>query len=68
MKHSPIAGLWAGLGIVAILLFLLFLEMVFTSTGYRFNVGAFLMESTPSMWASLGVASAIALSVFGAAR
>lgn len=41
--------------------------MLFHNTGESFNVGAFLETTSPYMWALLGIAACIGLSVVGAA-
>lgn len=41
--------------------------MLFTGSGEAFNVGEFLESTSPYMWASLGIACSIGLSVVGAA-
>jgi V-type H+-transporting ATPase proteolipid subunit len=41
--------------------------MLFTGSGEAFNVGDFLQTTSPYMWASLGIAACIGLSVVGAA-
>lgn len=41
--------------------------MLFTGSGESFNVGEFLQTTSPYMWATLGIAACIGLSVVGAA-
>ncbi|KAI0022644.1 ATP synthase subunit C-domain-containing protein [Xylariomycetidae sp. FL0641] len=43
------------------------LYMLFTGSGERFNVGAFLETVSPYTWASMGISLCIGLSVVGAA-
>ncbi|ODV91525.1 hypothetical protein CANCADRAFT_72452 [Tortispora caseinolytica NRRL Y-17796] len=41
--------------------------MLFTGDGEQFNVGEFLLQTTPYMWACMGIGACIGLSVCGAA-
>jgi V-type H+-transporting ATPase proteolipid subunit len=50
----------SGLGLVG-------LYMLLTGSGEQFNVGEFLMSINPHMWALLGIALCVGLSVGGAA-
>jgi V-type H+-transporting ATPase proteolipid subunit len=41
--------------------------MVFTDSAEQFNIGRFLLDTSPFLWASLGTSLCVALSVIGAA-
>jgi len=56
-----------GAGGLGSFLLIVGLYMLFTGSGEAFNVGAFIESVSPYVWASTGVALAIALSVVGAA-
>ncbi|RYP81734.1 hypothetical protein DL769_001884 [Monosporascus sp. CRB-8-3] len=60
-------GLTYGLGSLSTLLTIVGAYMLFTGSGERFNVGAFLESISPYAWADLGVSLCIGLSVVGAA-
>lgn len=57
-----------GAGSVSLALFIYAgLTYMFTGYGFRFDIGWLLTSLNPYMWAGLGVASAVSLSVLGAA-
>ncbi|RYP72855.1 hypothetical protein DL770_007891 [Monosporascus sp. CRB-9-2] len=60
-------GLTYGLGSLSTLLTIVGAYMLFTGSGERFNVGAFLESISPYAWADLGSSLCIGLSVVGAA-
>ncbi|RYP19293.1 hypothetical protein DL767_009682 [Monosporascus sp. MG133] len=60
-------GLTYGLGSLSTLLTIVGAYMLFTGSGERFNVGAFLESISPYAWAGMGVSLCIGLSVVGAA-
>ncbi len=53
--------------LVTLAILVVALNMLFTGNGERFDVGAFLMRTSPYMWALLGTSLCCALSVCGAA-
>ncbi|KAI9103194.1 hypothetical protein DFS34DRAFT_607793, partial [Phlyctochytrium arcticum] len=52
--------------LVALFALVVFLNLVFTGNGEQFNVGKFLTDTSPYMWALMGTAMTVGLSVVGA--
>lgn len=53
--------------IIALIIIVVFLDLLFSETAEYFNVGYFLTRTSPYLWALLGTSLTVGLSVVGAA-
>jgi V-type H+-transporting ATPase proteolipid subunit len=52
--------------IIGIVLLVIILNLLFTGNGEQFNVGRYLVQTSPFLWAALGCGLCVGISVIGA--